>query len=72
MIGAIIGNIVGSRFEFNNINTKEFELFTKDCSFTDDTICTIAIADAIYRKIDYKDVLSLILLYIYMYIKTCG
>lgn len=29
MIGAIIGNIVGSRFEFNNINTKEFELFTK-------------------------------------------
>ena len=52
MIGAIIGNIVGSRFEFNNINTKEFELFTKDCSFTDDTICTIAIADAIYRKID--------------------
>ena len=57
MIGAIIGDIVGSRFEFNNINTKEFELFTKDCSFTDDTICTIAIADAIYRKIDYKDVL---------------
>ena len=47
MIGAIIGNIVGSRFEFNNINTKEFELFTKDCSFTDDTICTIAIAEAI-------------------------
>lgn len=38
MIGAIIGDIVGSRFEFNNINTKEFELFTKDCNFTDDTI----------------------------------
>lgn len=55
MIGAIIGDIVGSRFEFNNIKTKNFELFTKDCSFTDDTICTAAIADAIYRRIDYKD-----------------
>lgn len=55
MIGAIIGDIVGSRFEFDNIHTKDFELFTEDCSFTDDTICTIAIADAIYRKIDYKD-----------------
>lgn len=57
MIGAIIGDIVGSRFEFSNIKTKDFELFTKDCSFTDDTICTVAIADAIYRKIDYKDAL---------------
>lgn len=55
MIGAIIGDIVGSRFEFNNIHTKDFELFTKDCSFTDDTICTVAIADAIYRKIGYKE-----------------
>lgn len=57
MIGAIIGDIVGSRFEFNNIKTKEFELFTDECSFTDDTICTVAIADAIYRKIEYKDAL---------------
>lgn len=55
MIGAIIGDIAGSRFEFNNIKTKKFELFTKDCAFTDDTICTVAIADAIYRKIDYKE-----------------
>lgn len=55
MIGAIIGDIVGSRFEFDNVYAKDFELFTKDCSFTDDTICTVAIADAIYRKIDYKD-----------------
>jgi ADP-ribosyl-[dinitrogen reductase] hydrolase len=57
MIGSIIGDIVGSSFEFNNIKTKDFELFSKDCSFTDDTICTVAIADAIYRKIDYKDAL---------------
>lgn len=55
MIGAIIGDIIGSRFEFANIHTKEFELFTSDCGFTDDTICTVAIADAIYRKIGYKE-----------------
>lgn len=55
MIGAIIGDIVGSRFESNNIHTKDFELFTKECSFTDDTICTVAIADAIFNKSSYKD-----------------
>ena len=34
MIGAIIGDIVGSRFEFNNHKSKDFELFTKDCFVT--------------------------------------
>ncbi len=54
MIGAIIGDIVGSRFEFNNTNIYNFTLFTPECSFTDDTICTIAIADAIVSGSDYK------------------
>lgn len=47
MIGAIIGDIVGSRFEWHNIKTKEFELFTDDCFATDDSIMTIAIAKAL-------------------------
>lgn len=47
MIGAIIGDIVGSRFEFNNTNRLDFDLFTPQSSFTDDTICTVAIADAL-------------------------
>ena len=47
MLGAIIGDIVGSRFEFNNTKDFNFELFTNECSFTDDTICTIAIANAL-------------------------
>lgn len=48
MLGAIIGDIVGSRFEFNNTNNYNFgPLFTNECQFTDDTICTVAIADAI-------------------------
>ena len=55
MIGAIIGDIVGSRFEFNNTSNYKFELFTKECSFTDDTICTIAIADAIIKSRSYRD-----------------
>lgn len=55
MIGAIIGDIVGSRFEFNNTKTKDFELSHPLCDFTDDTICTIAIADAILRGIPYRD-----------------
>ena len=45
MIGAIIGDIVGSKYEFNNIKTKEFPLFSEGCSFTDDTVLTIAVAD---------------------------
>lgn len=47
MLGAIIGDIVGSRFEWNNIKTKEFEFFTKDCFFTDDTVMTCAVAKAV-------------------------
>ncbi len=55
MIGAIIGDIVGSRFEFNNAKTTDFKLFTSECSFTDDTICTVAIADAILTGKSYRD-----------------
>lgn len=55
MLGAIIGDIVGSRFEFHNTNEYGFELFNEQCSFTDDTICTVAIADAILNRISYKD-----------------
>jgi ADP-ribosylglycohydrolase len=55
MIGAIIGDIVGSRFEFHNTDNRDFELFTRENNFTDDTICTIAIADAINTGASYKD-----------------
>ena len=47
MLGAIIGDIVGSRFEFNNIHTKDFEFFHKDCHITDDSAMTIAVMYAI-------------------------
>lgn len=45
MLGAIIGDIVGSVYEFNNIKTKEFPLFSKGSCMTDDSIMTIAVAE---------------------------
>lgn len=47
MLGAIIGDIVGSRFEWNNIKTKKFDFLTYKCSVTDDSIMSLAIAKAI-------------------------
>ena len=55
MLGAIIGDIIGSRFEFGPAPKEDFELITDECSFTDDTICTIAIADAILNGKSYRD-----------------
>lgn len=55
MLGAIIGDIIGSRFEFNPTNDYNFELFADECGFTDDTICTFAIADAILNHKDYGE-----------------
>lgn len=48
MLGAIIGDIVGSRFEFDRGGkTKNFEFITDECNFTDDTVMTIAVAEAL-------------------------
>lgn len=58
MIGAIIGDIVGSRFEFNNQRNKNFELFTEDCFVTDDSIMTLAIAKAIMETEKMKETIT--------------
>lgn len=50
MFGASIGDVVGSRWEFNNIKTKDFELFGKGCYATDDTVMTCAVADVLVNK----------------------
>ncbi len=54
MIGAIIGDIVGSPYEWNNIKTTNFPLFSSMSVFTDDTVLTIAIADAILNRAPYQ------------------
>ena len=47
MVGAIIGDIVGSIYEWHNIKTKDFPLFGGKCHFTDDTVMTIAVAEGL-------------------------
>ena len=50
MLGAIVGDIVGSRFEWNNIKTKDFKFYHERCFATDDSIMSIAIAKAIVES----------------------
>ena len=53
MLGAIAGDIIGSVYEFNPTKTEDFELFSPGCRFTDDTVLTVALADAILYGKDY-------------------
>ena len=56
MLGAMIGDIVGSRFEWDNHRSKEFELFTDECFATDDTIMTLAVGKALLdSRPDWSD-----------------
>lgn len=54
MIGAIAGDIIGSIYESHPIKTKEFPLFDRNCRFTDDSVLTIAVAEAILTDGDYR------------------
>ncbi len=53
MLGAIAGDMIGSVYEFHNIKTKDFPLFDSKCFFTDDTVLTVAVADAILNGGEY-------------------
>jgi len=55
LLGAIVGDIVGSRYEFNNIRTKEFPLLSKYSFFTDDTVMTLAVAKSLMK---YNGIMS--------------
>ena len=56
MLGAILGDIVGSRFEFHNHLSKDFEFVTRGCTFTDDSVMTCAVAQALMdSKEDFSD-----------------
>src|ERR1700740_3434857 len=57
MIGAIVGDIIGSVYEWDRIKTKEFDLFRPDCSFTDDTVLTVALAESILTGADYASLM---------------
>jgi ADP-ribosylglycohydrolase len=55
MIGAIAGDIIGSVYEHRPIKTKDFLLFNDHCTFTDDTVLTVAVAEAILSGGTYVD-----------------
>ena len=70
MLGAIIGDICGSIYEFNPVSSKEnIILFNHNSKFTDDTVLTVAIADALLKSRDYKESL---IQYTYAYPKGMG
>ncbi|MBF0216114.1 MAG: ADP-ribosylglycohydrolase family protein [Candidatus Omnitrophica bacterium] len=54
MLGAIAGDIIGSAYEWNRTKRTDFELYTDRSRFTDDSVLTIAIADAILKKMNYS------------------
>jgi len=58
MIGAIAGDIIGSVYEFHRTTITDFELFTAQSTFTDDTVLTVAVADCILHGKDYATVLK--------------
>ena len=50
MLGAIAGDVIGSAYEWHNMKTTEFELFSRESRFTDDTVMTVAVADSILNR----------------------
>ncbi len=54
MLGAVAGDIIGSIYEFDNVKTIDFPLFTRRSFFTDDSVHTIALADAYLHQVPYE------------------
>ena len=54
MLGAIIGDMVGSKYEFHPIKTKEFNIFDSQMRMTDDSLLTLAVARVLLRHYPIK------------------
>lgn len=54
MIGAVIGDVIGSVYENENVKTEDFSLFSRFSHFTDDTVLTVAVADAILNRKEHR------------------
>lgn len=57
MLGALAGDIIGSRFEWRNLKSKVFDLFTAESRFTDDTVHTVALAQSLLTALPYRRLL---------------
>jgi ADP-ribosylglycohydrolase len=58
MLGAICGDVIGSRHEHHGTKTTAFELLTPHCRWTDDTVCTVAVAEALLDDADIGGALA--------------
>jgi ADP-ribosylglycohydrolase len=56
LVGAISGDIIGSVYEFHNVKTTDFNLFSDKSTFTDDSVLTFATMDSLLHNIDYATV----------------
>lgn len=61
ILGAIVGDTIGSVYEFSNVKTTDFPLFSEWTEFTDDTVMTLAVADAILKSKDDLQPISYVL-----------
>lgn len=71
MLGAAIGDIVGSRFEFVNYKDVDFELFNFESEYTDDTICTTAVAEWVQKGCG-DDLVAIMQKWCRRYASPCG
>ena len=55
ILGSIAGDIIGSIYEFIPTKRTNFKLFSSDCTFTDDSVLTIAVADCLLNKKDFSE-----------------
>lgn len=55
MLGAIVGDVIGSPFEFSRIKSTEFRLFDRNAQCTDDSVLTVATADVLLNAGDYRE-----------------
>ena len=58
MLGAIVGDVLGSSFEFYPMKTKKLEILEKNSHFTDDSVMTVAVADSIMNGVPYTESLQ--------------
>ena len=54
MLGAVVGDVIGSAYEWNNVKWTDFDLFTPITTFTDDSVLTLATANSIMTGIGYE------------------
>ena len=71
MLGAIVGDIIGSRFEWHNIKTKDFSLFNSRCHITDDSVMTVAVATALMQGLDSEALQKSTVLYMRQFGNAC-